>query len=193
MASRGHLQTADSSPRTGTVRQLKVTLRQVRPPVWRRLLIDSSWTLAKLSGALETAMGWYGGHLHAFDSDGVMYGQLDPDWDVRDVRKVRVGDLLAGVGSKMRWDYDFGDGWEHDVVVEAIVDRDPKLRYPHCVAGRRACPPDDCGGPYGYAEMLEALGDTGHPRHEETAEWMSPRFDPAYFNAREINLLLGQR
>jgi hypothetical protein len=193
MASRGHLQTVDSSPGTGTVRQLKVTLRQVRPPVWRRLLVDSSWTLAKLSGALETAMGWYGGHLHAFDSDGVMYGKLDPDWDVRDERKFRVGDLLPGVGSKMRWDYDFGDGWEHDVVVEAIVDRDPKLRHPHCVAGRRACPPDDCGGPCGYAEMLEALGDTGHPRHEETAEWMSTGFDPAYFNAREINLLLGQR
>jgi len=190
MASRGHLQSVDSSPRTATVHQLKVTLRQVRPPVWRRILVDSSTTLVKLSGILEAAMGWYGGHMHAFDSDGVTYGQPDPDWDVRDERKVRVGAVIPDVGSKMRWDYDFGDGWEHDVVVEAVLDRDSALRYPNCIGGRRACPPDDCGGPYGYAEMLEALGDPGHPRHEEIAEWMPPRFDPGHFDAREITLAL---
>jgi hypothetical protein len=163
MASRSHLQSVDSSLRTATVHQLKVTLRQVRPPVWRRILVDSSWTLSKLSGALEAAMGWYGGHLHAFDSDGVTYGQPDPDWDVRDERKVRVGEVIPDVGSKMHWDYDFGDGWEHDVVVEAIADRDP---------------------------ALSALRRRGHPRHEEIAEWMPPGFDPAHFDAPEINLVL---
>jgi hypothetical protein len=109
---------------------------------------------------------------------------------VRDERKVRVCEVIPDVGSKMRWDYDFGDGWEHDVVVEAIADRDPALRYPHCVGGRRACPPDDCGGPYGYAEMLDALGDPGHSRYEEIAEWLPPGFDPAHFDARAINLML---
>jgi len=194
MTSRGHLRSVDSSPdAAATVHQLKVTLRQVRPPVWRRVLVESSSTLYKLSAALETAVGWYGGHLHTFDVDRVVYGQPDPDWDVRDERKVRLGDVLARVGSKMRWDYDFGDGWEHDVVVEAIVDRDPKLRYPRCVAGRRACPPEDCGGPYGYRELLAALDDPSDPRHEEFVEWVPPGFDPARFDAGEINLMLHQR
>lgn len=192
---RGHLRAVGSATTPTTVHQLKVTLRGVKPPVWRRVLVPSSWTLAKLSPVLEAVMGWYGGHLHAFDAGGVVYGEPDPDWRdrMRDERKVRVGEVLSGVGSKLRWDYDFGDGWEHGVVVEAIVERDPKLRYPHCVTGRRACPPEDCGGPWGYRELLEVLADPSRPDPRELCDWAPPGFDPARFDASETNLFLHQR
>jgi hypothetical protein len=171
-----------------------LTLRGVKPPVWRRVLVPSSWTLGELSPALEAVMGWYGGHLHSFDPGDVVYGEPDPDWgdDLQDEREVRVGDVLSHAGTKMRWDYDFGDGWEHDVVVEAILEPDPTLRYPHCVTGRRACPPEDCGGPYGYRDLLGALADPSHPDHEELKEWAPPGFDPARFDVREVNEALRQ-
>jgi len=192
---RGHLRAVGSATAPTTVHQLKVTLRGTKPPVWRRVLVPSSWTLAKLSPALEAVMGWHGGHLHAFDVGDVVYGESGPDWGerMRDERKVRVGEVLGDVGSKLRWDYDFGDGWEHDVVVEAIVDSDPKLRYPHCVAGRRACPPEDCGGSWGYRELLGVLADPSQPDPQELRDWAPPGFDPARFDLGETNLILRQR
>jgi Plasmid pRiA4b ORF-3-like protein len=171
-----------------TVHQLKVTLRHVKPPVWRRLVVSSDMRLSALSDTLESAMGWYGGHLHQFDVRGESYGQPDPDWDddASDERKVRLTDVLPAVKSKMRWDYDFGDGWEHDVVVEAIEPRNPKLRYPICLAGRATCPPEDCGGPRGYQELLEALQDPAHEDHERLREWAAG-FDPGSFDLVEVN------
>lgn len=177
---------------SATVHQLKVTLRRVKPPVWRRVVVPSDLSLAKLSRLLELTMGWYGGHLHAFEADGVSFGVPDLDWGdrLRDERRARLADVLPGAGAKMRWDYDFGDGWEHDVVVEAILDRDPKVRYPTCIAGRRACPPEDCGGPYGYADMLDALRDSRHPSHEEFRDWVPPGFKPSAFDLAGTDSLL---
>ena len=191
----GHLRAVGSNPAVTTVHQLKVTLRGVKPPVWRRVVVPSSWTLAKLSPTLEAVMGWYGGHLHVFDADDVVYGAPDLDWGdrMRDERKVRVGEVLSAVRSKLRWDYDFGDGWQHDVVVEAIVEPDPKLRYPHCMAGRRACPPEDCGGPWGYRELLEVFADPTQPDPRELRDWAPQGFDPARFDLSETNLVLSQR
>jgi hypothetical protein len=107
-----------------TVHRLKVTLRSVKPPIWRRIEVASDVALAELSDLLEGAMGWLGGHLHAFEADGVTYERPDPDGGSfrrsRDEAEHRLGDVLSEVGAKMRWDYDFGDGWQHDVVVEAI-------------------------------------------------------------------------
>jgi hypothetical protein len=129
-------------------------------------------------------MGWFGGHLHLFDVRGTTYGEPDPDWDddVLDERKVRLADVLSNVKSRMRWDYDFGDGWEHDVVVEAIGPPEPDQTYPTCVAGRRACPPEDCGGPYGYENLLRVLADPAHPDHGDLTEWAPPDFDPEEFD-----------
>jgi hypothetical protein len=106
----------------GSVHRLKVALRGVRPPVWRRIEVRSDVTLGQLSGILEAAMGWEGHHLHLFDVAGTRYGIPDPEWELNflDERRFRLGAVLPWVGSKMRWDYDFGDGWEHDVLVEAV-------------------------------------------------------------------------
>jgi hypothetical protein len=172
------------------VHQLKVTVRSVKPPVWRRIVVASDTTLGELAPILEAAMGWLGGHLHVFDVDGTRYGTPDPEWgrDDLDENQFRLGDVLTIVGSKQRWDYDFGDGWEHTVLVEAINPADPGVDYPVCLTGRRACPPEDCGGPWGYADLLAALADPTHPDHEQLREWAPTDFDPAHFDLEETNL-----
>ena len=180
-------ETVDSGPYpegTKTVHRLKITLRGVKPPVWRRIEVGSGITLGELSPMLEGVMGWYGGHLHAFDVDGNDYSPPDPDWDSDDLdeNECRLGDVLPTVGAKMRWDYDFGDGWQHNVVVEAIRPAESGLTYPLCIAGKRACPPEDCGGSWGYAEILRALRDPNHPDREDFLAMVSPGFDPAKFN-----------
>ena len=173
-----------------SVHQLKVTLRGVKPPVWRRIVVRSDLSLGELAPLLEGAMGWLGGHLHAFDVDGTSYGSPDPDWpsDDLDESEFRLGQVLPSVGDKMRWDYDFGDGWEHNVVVEKILEAEPGVEYPICLAGKRACPPEDCGGPHGYAQLLEVLADPSHSEHEELKEWASIDFDPDYFDVEEASL-----
>jgi hypothetical protein len=170
-----------------SIHTLKVTLRGVKPPVWRRIVVDSQIRVSALADVLEAAMGWVGGHLHLFDVDGVTYGEPDPEWDddVIDERKARLADVLPKVTSRMRWDYDFGDGWEHDVVVEEIGPVQASETYPLCVTGRRACPPEDCGGPWGYRDLLEALADPSHEDHDHLSEWAPPGFDPQRFDAEE--------
>lgn len=117
------------------------------------------------------------------------YERPDPNgWSFRhseDDAKHRLGEVLTEVGATMRSDYDFGDGWQHNVVVEAIEPLDPSLGCPRCVIGRRACPPEDCGGPWGFQEMLEAIADPAHPRHEELTEWLPIDYDPEEFDPDE--------
>lgn len=173
-----------------SVHQLKVTLRGVKPPVWRRIVVRSDLSLGELAPILGGAMGWLGGHLHMFDVDGTSYGSPDPDWpsDDLDESEFRLGQVLPSVRDKMRWDYDFGDGWEHNVVVEKIFEAEPGVESPICLAGKRTCPPEDCGGPHGYARLLEVLADPSHPKHEELKEWAPIDFDPHYFDIEEAGL-----
>jgi len=172
-----------------SVYRLKVTLRQVKPPVWRRIEVPSNMNLSDLADVLEAAMGWLGGHLHSFEADGVLYETPDGEGfgfrRPRDERKARLHEALPAVKSKMRWDYDFGYGWQHDVVVEAIGLARSDVTYPVCLAGKRACPPEDCGGPWGYGNLLAALSDPTHEEHEELTEWVGSDFDPADFDANE--------
>lgn len=188
-------ETVESGPYpegTQTVHRLKITLRGVKPPIWRRIEAASDATLGDLSPMLEGAMGWYGGHLHAFDVDGTHYRRHDPEWETRglDENKYRLGDVLRAVGAKMTWDYDFGDGWRHNVLVEAITPAESDLTYPLCIAGRRACPPEDCGGPWGYAGILEAWRDRQHPDREDLLAMVPPGFDPARFDLHQAQSAL---
>lgn len=178
---------------TETVHRLKITLRRVRPPVWRRIEVASDTTLGELSPMLEGVMGWYGGHLHAFDVDGTDFGPPDPDWgtDDLDENKYRLGAVLATVGGKMGWDYDFGDGWEHTVLVEAITPTDPQLEYPRCITGKGSCPPDDCGGPSAYSAIVEALRDPDYPDREDLLSMVPPGFNPGAFNLHDAEAALS--
>jgi len=184
----------------GGVFQLKVTLRGTKPPVWRRVLIDGSSTLDQVHSVIQAAFGWWDYHLHEFEIGGTRYGAPDPDGDdwgisIIDESGVRL-DSVAEAGSRISYTYDFGDNWRHDVVVEKVLPADATMTMtlPACVDGRRACPPEDCGGTGGFARLLEVLADPRHPEHGERREWIGRPFDPAAFDPSgfEENLRLAE-
>jgi Plasmid pRiA4b ORF-3-like protein len=171
--------------------QLKVTLEGVSPPVWRRLLVPGGYTLDRLHRVIQCGMGWRDCHLHSFEAGGVQYGGPDPDSDlaVNDEMDFRL-DQVAVKGDRMRYTYDFGDWWEHEIEVEDVTPADLEQRYPSCPAGAGACPPEDVGGLDGYAEFLDAISDPDHPEHAEMREWLGRPFDPAAFDADRTTTLL---
>jgi hypothetical protein len=166
-----------------TVHVLKVTLRDVKPQVWRRIAVYSDTWLSDFARMLEISMGWKGTHLHLFDARDILFGIPDDDMDhVVDERAACVGHLLPMPKARLTWTYDFGDGWEHDIVVEDIMGAAPILSYPICIGGKRACPPEDCGGPGGYQEILKILGDPTDPKYSEVMQWLPTDFHPSRFN-----------
>src|SRR3954462_9598158 len=151
---------------------LKVTLRDTKPPVWRRLLIPGEMTLGDLHQAIQAAMGWDGGHLHAFDIAGRQYGDPDSLDEVADEERLTLNKVLNTGVSRFTYTYDFGDNWEHTVLIERPQRPLAAGRYPACLAGKRNCPPEDCGGPWGYQDLLAALADPAHPEYLERVEWV---------------------
>jgi len=168
--------------------QIKVSLRGAKPPIWRRLKVPASSTLADLHRIIQYAMGWDDYHLHAFDVGGTRYGIPDPELELRDEARARLRDVAPADGAKFRYEYDFGDGWEHDIIVEKILDE--PVKQPVLLAGRRACPPEDCGGIWGYARLLEVLADPQHEEYEEMSTWVEDGFDPDALDVDGINGLL---
>ncbi|MGW4465421.1 plasmid pRiA4b ORF-3 family protein [Micromonospora sp. NBC_01796] len=170
--------------------QLKVSLSDVTPVVWRRVLVPGGYTLDRLHRVLQHVMGWQDCHLHSFEIDGLQYGEPDPEGELtlRDELDTRL-DAVVGKGSRFRYTYDFGDWWEHDVTVEDAFGADPGERYPICVSGARACPPEDVGGAFGYRTFLVALADPDHPDHESMREWIGRSFDAEAFAADRATTL----
>jgi hypothetical protein len=180
------------------VLQLKVSLVGVtKPPVWRRLLVPATMRLGRFHEVLQVAMGWEDYHLHAFEAGGVEYGPPDPELDHVDERRTATGDVIREPGDRMRYVYDFGDYWQHDVVVEKVLAAEPGARYPVCLTGKGRCPPEDCGGVWGYAELRETLADPTHDEHTDMLEWLglesAAEFDAHAFDADDVNLVLGGR
>jgi hypothetical protein len=177
------------------VYQIKVTLQGVRPPIWRRLLVPASTSLSKLHDILQVALGWTGAHLHLFDVGGQAYGVPDPEFadDMRSDARVQLNQVLAHENDTMFYDYDFGDGWRHKIVLERVLQHAAETRTPRCIAGARACPPEDCGGVWGYADLLKAIADPSHPEHEAMVEWVGEDFDPAHFNPEAINAIIAPK
>lgn len=176
------------------VYQFKITLKGSKPPIWRRIeTLDIP--LATFHRAIQTAMGWTNCHLHTFEVDRTRYTDprmLDdgfPDPNEHSYKGITISRLLRDHGPKPRliYTYDFGDGWEHKVDLEKTTARQSRVRYPRCTAGARACPPEDVGGIYGYAEFLEAIADPEHERHDEFLEWIGGDFDPEAFDLVAIN------
>jgi pRiA4b ORF-3-like protein len=176
--------------------QIKVTLNGVKPPIWRRLLISSSMTLGDLHEALQFAMGWTNSHLHQFISGGTYYGIQDDDLDfgveIEDEWKYKVSQLLKSEKDSLIYEYDFGDGWEHQVLLEKILPFDKATVLPQCIKGKRSCPPEDCGGIWGYAELLKIIHDPENPEHESMLEWLGDEFESEAFNLNEVNELLAE-
>jgi hypothetical protein len=173
--------------------QMKVSLIGIKPPIWRRIQVTGDTTLEILHTILQTAMGWFGGHLYEFVVHGISYGDLSmlTEGNVIDEKTVNLTQLISHEKERFRYLYDFGDGWEHDILVEKILPIEKEIHYPVCTDGRRSCPPEDCGGPFGYEELLEILKDLAHPEHEEKFEWLPGDFDPDKFDIEHVNRELG--
>jgi hypothetical protein len=182
---------------SGNVYQLKVTLLDTKPPIWRRVLLDGASTLDHLHEVIQAAFGWWDCHLHGFEVGRVRYGIPDPDWDfgppTRDERHTRL-DSIAKEGASFRYTYDFGDNWDHEVTAERVLPARTDTVAPACIDGRRACPPEDCGGTWGYQDLLAILADPAHPEHRERVEWVGRPLDPEAFDPSEFedNLRSGR-
>lgn len=180
--------------------QIKVTLSGITPPVWRRIQIPTEYSFWDLHVAIQDAMGWLDYHLHLFDikkgrrtvkigipdDEGFDEGIL-PDWEVN------VGDYLSEPGDSVYYDYDFGDGWTHSVLLEGVLLREQGEKYPKCIGGARACPPEDCGGVGGYYDLIETLTKRGSRRYREMVDWLQNHaknyypYKPDHFDPREIH------
>jgi Plasmid pRiA4b ORF-3-like protein len=189
---------AQRSPGTtpaSSVHTIKVTLGGSRPPIWRRLEVPSASTLLGLHHIVQRAFGWDGYHLWVFTTPLGKYGVADPDLGHNSAVSRRLFDVAPHTGDRFHYIYDFGDDWKHDILVEGVTDAGPGIAYPRCIAGSRACPPEDCGGMWGYAELLDILSDPGHEEHNERLGWLgidSPdQFDPAAFDAACVTIALS--
>ena len=174
------------------VYQIKVTLEGIQPPIWRRVRVASDTTLAKFHLVLQHVMGWTNSHLHQFVIRGQYFAPRDVFSEFGGPKmgsetKTTLADVVSGPKSRLRYEYDMGDGWQHNIVVEKVLNAEAGAHYPLCLAGARACPPEDCGGIWGYANFLDTIQDPQHPEHEEMVEWAGGEFDPEAFDLDEVN------
>jgi hypothetical protein len=173
----------------GTIARLKITLDDVKPAVQRRVEVPLTIRLDRLHLVFQAALGWTNSHLYEIRARDIGWGMADPEWGdgPLDATKSRLIDVLEDVGVKtLKYLYDFGDGWEHTVRVEQIADAIPGLPYPILLNATGRCPPEDVGGPWGYNDLLEALADPGHERHDELTEWIGGSFDPLACKVDEL-------
>ena len=177
--------------------QFKVTLKEIDPPVWRRIVVPASYNFWDLHVAIQDAMGWLDYHLHVFSITNPATGEIDeigipveelfdddpvylPGWEVP------VAAYFRQPGDRADYEYDFGDSWEHEIVLNEILPKEPKTKYPRCLEGAGACPPEDCGGVSGYEEMLSITRDPSHEDHESMMEWVGGRYDPCMFDPKKV-------
>ncbi|WP_267939110.1 plasmid pRiA4b ORF-3 family protein [Pseudonocardia dioxanivorans] len=171
---------------------MEIVLVEVAPSVRRRVQVPGEIDLAVLHGVVQSVMGWTNSHLHEFEIAGRRYGIPDPDrpsQGVADETKAKLFRLVKA-GDRFGYIYDFGDNWTHEIAVEAVETAEPGVRYPRCVAGQGACPPEDVGGIWGYEDFQAALADPAHPDHAERLEWAGGPFDPNRFDPDEADRAL---
>jgi hypothetical protein len=204
-AERGKIRVGQPLPREGDMAKtptpkkpaatskfsLKVTLRDIKPPIWRRIVVPGRMTLGELHVAIQVTMGWQHCHLHAFDVAGMRYGEPGTMDDVASENKLTIGSIAKSGLSHFDYTYDFGDDWRHDILIEKTLPANSATDRPTCVAGKRNCPPEDCGGPWGYCDLLDILADPSHPQHEERCEWLGDEFDPEAFSIEAADAALA--
>ncbi len=173
------------------VYQFKITLKNSKPAIWRRIQVPEDYSFWDLHTAIQDAMGWQDCHLHEFNislplSNIRIEIGLPEGNECLHSTKVKIKKYFFKEKDKANYWYDFGDDWHHTVLLEKILPRDPEQTYPLCLAGKMACPPEDCGGIGGYYYNLEILSDPKHPEYEDTLEWMGDDFDPEEFDPEEV-------
>lgn len=176
--------------------QLKIALKYIRPPIWRRFIVPDNFTLGQLHNVIQVTMGWYNCHLHMFTCDGVCYTseQGAEEMDMENENAAILNQIIERPKQKLEYEYDFGDSWIHQIIVEKIFPIDPQAKYPVCLDGARACPPEDCGSFPGYCDILEALRASNKTEEQqEQLEWLGDGYDPEQFDLKEANRRLAGR
>ena len=183
----------------GKLYQIKIQLVEITPSIWRRVVIPSDMLLSDFHKVIQSAMGWTNSHLHQFVKDETYYLQKMQDdwtWDEMnnvDYKRRKVSGLLKKENDVMIYEYDFGDSWEHIILLEKITENTRGQKMPVCLDGKRNCPPEDCGGTYGYEDLLNILADPKHEEHGNYLKWLGGEFDPEYFSVDEVNKLLKRK
>ncbi len=182
------------SQQAAAIYELEIFLAETAPRIWRRFEVRSGITLAELHDIIQIVMGWHECHMHQFVDlkerrYAPLHAELDDDWndDVTEECETVLRDVMPKKGSRLVYEYDFGDGWTHGLEVVAVGPPQPGVRYPRCLAGERACPPEDSGGVWGYYEMLKILADPNHEDHDSYREWIGGQFDPDEFDLEGVN------
>ena len=179
--------------------QFKITLNDSAPKVWRRILVPTDYTFFDLHVAMQNAMGWTDSHLHAFRfankenrwwAINIATPSPDDPFEVVDERQAKIADYFGKTFGQCAYEYDFGDGWEHTVLLEKTLPKKAGEKYPQCVVGKNACPPDDCGGVWGYKGLQEILKNPKHQEHKDMLEWLAvesaDEFNPTHFDPAEV-------
>lgn len=176
--------------------QFKIVLKNIKPKIWRLIQVPENYNFWDLHVAIQDAMGWEDDHLHQFDMKdpttgdkvqiGIPYESSFAGCEIIPGNKARISEYFLTPKDKAIYEYDFGDGWEHEIVLEKILPADDGVNYPKCIAGERACPPEDCGGPWGYEDLLEIMKDPKHDQYEERMEWLGDEFDPEDFAPENV-------
>ena len=179
--------------RASKIFQFKIKLRGITPMIWRRVQVKSDITFGMLHVFIFRAMGWEGYHLHEFvmcnpkkgyeDHIGRIDEEMDEDFIDED--KLRIDRYFSMTNNTARYVYDFGDDWEHDIVLEKILEAQEGITYPICLAGKRACPPEDCGGVWGYKNLIEIMQDPDHDEYEEMVDWHG-ELNPEAFDPKDV-------
>lgn len=188
------------SNKTTAVYQVKITLKNSSPKIWRRILVADDFPLRDFHKVIQTVMGWQNCHLHQFVKGNVIFSPEDHENDFffgfnsrvyvnYKKQRIRLNDLFTEIKDKVEYEYDFGDSWKHILLLEKILPPKKGIRLPICIAGKMACPPEDIGGIYGYYRALEILADEEDDEHEEMKDWLE-EFNPEHFDIDEVNFLL---
>ncbi|MBM3404068.1 MAG: plasmid pRiA4b ORF-3 family protein [Bacteroidetes bacterium] len=175
---------------------MHISLRYISPKIRRRLLVPANISLQDFHKVIQSSMGWWNSHLHQFIKGEKFYLEKTEDddfWEDKihvDYLMLKLSDLLKKEKDEIGYEYDFGDGWLHNIVLEKIPVSDPGVNNPQCTAGKRNCPPEDCGGPFGYSNLLTVISNPRHEEYEEMMKWTGGNFDPESFDKETINDLL---
>jgi len=175
------------------VYQIKITLKDIKPPIWRRLQVTNDTVLEKLHDIIQVAMGWDNYHLHQFIDGDTYYGQPDSDYDdvMESENGVTISQFVSREGALFHYEYDFGDGWVHEILIEKILPVEKGTQYPVCIKGKRACPPEDVGGVWGYSDFLKTVMNPKDPEYGDMLEWAGGDFDPEVLDMDEVNKRLN--
>ncbi len=176
--------------------QFKISLEGISPPIWRRIQVPENYSFWDLHVAIQDSMGWLDSHLHSFILKNPSTGEKEeigipsddfideipmlPGW------KENISKWFKEENKKVEYIYDFGDDWHHGVTLEKIMPTEERIKYPRCIAGKRACPPEDCGGVWGYHDLLEIISNPAHEEYEEMMEWLGGEYDPEAFEPTKV-------